>query len=129
MRRERPEQARVLLVAGQHLVAGAELERGERGVHPVGRGVGEGELVDVAAEQARQLPAQLLAEPEQALEVRHPAAALGRLPLDLTGRRGRRPGGHRSLGPGVQVGEAFEYGELGAQLTGVHGPILSWSRP
>jgi hypothetical protein len=111
---ERTEQARVLLVAGEHLVAGAELERGEHRVHAVGRRVGEGELLGVAAEQPGDLPAQALADRHELLEVARPAAALVALPIDLRRRRcsGRRR--HRSLGPGVQVRDPLEDRELSA---------------
>ena len=49
----------MLLVAGEHLVAGPELEAAHHGVHAVGRGAGESDILRRRAEQLRGPSAEL----------------------------------------------------------------------
>jgi hypothetical protein len=128
--RERAEQPGVLLVRGQNLVARPQVERVQHHVHAVGGGARECHLVGAAAQQAAcDLPAEPLAEPQQRLEMRLPAAPLVALALDLGGGGVRAASGGGALGSGVQVGEPRQHWELGAEGGGVHLTILSSSPP
>src|SRR5204862_1244787 len=65
--------------------------------------------------------AQAGARLEQALEMRARSAALGEVD-ELGLRRLDRGARNRAAGAGVQVGDAVEDGEGGAQLLGSHAP-------
>ena len=113
---ERREQARVLLVGGQDLVAGAEIEPGDHGVDAVGRRAGQRDLGRLAAERARRTPARACAaSPMSASKYGRPhrpdsaSASIRRWTASAGGAR------HRTLGAGVEVREPLEHRELGAE--------------
>ena len=90
---QRGEHAGVLLVARDDLVAGAQVERGEHGVHAVGGGARERHLGRVAAEQPGHPRAQDSKPLDQPLEQLLSGAAVERLALERGPRRlGRRAG-------------------------------------
>ncbi len=113
---ERGEHAGVLLVAGQHLVARLERQRGEHGVDSVRRGAGERDLAGLAAEHGGGMPAQLLHALEHALDQRPPGAALVDLPLERGPSGFSRPGRDGPVRARVQVGHALEHRELTSKL-------------
>jgi hypothetical protein len=124
---ERGEQAGVLLVARQDLVAGRQRERRQGDVDAVGGRVREGDIVVRASEQggeARAHGGPELAALRVVAGAGAPALELGARAL---GRGGGRAGGDRPRGPGVQVARALEHRKLGAQGGGTHGRVmLGW---
>ena len=113
---QRGEQARVLLVAGEHLIAGAQVERQQRSVDAVRRGAGDRELLGPAAEQACHAASQPLLGLEHQLEERVAAAALFGLAAQRCDGSVAPPRGHGTARPGVEVGRVLEHGKLGAQV-------------
>ena len=114
----------MLLVAGQHLVAGPELQAADHGIHPVGGGAGERDLRGGGAQQLRGPPAQLARQLQLPLELRHSHADALDLVAQLLAGRLARCAGRRPHGSGVQVGDPLEDRELGAQGGG-HGAQTS----
>ena len=112
---ERREQARVLLVGGHDLVAGAEIEPGDDGVDAVGGRARQRDVDGVTAERRRVPGARLSGELHQRLEVRAAAAAGLGLGLDPAADRLDCGGWDRPFGAGVEVGQPFEHGELGPE--------------
>ena len=117
---QRRENPRVLLVARQDLVPGAELQSRDDGVHAAGRGAGQGALRCVAHHERGHPLAQGVGEREDAVlevgAVGAPALGLG---FDRFGSGDDGPAWDRAVGPRVQVGGSVEDGELGAQRGGV----------
>jgi hypothetical protein len=118
----------MLLVAGEDLVATAQVDGVEHGVDAVRGGAGERDVGLRRAEQRGRALAQQVDPLDLALEPRLVAAAL--LELLLQRRLGRLEGApwHRPVGAGVQVGEPLEDGELGSELLHA-GRILGSGRP
>jgi hypothetical protein len=114
-RGERREQPRVLLVGGEHLVAGPELQRRQHQVHRVGRRPGERDLVGRRAHQRRDPSAEAFGEVFEPIPVDRAAAASAQLVLEAgTGRR-RGARRHGAVGAGVQVGTLGQHRELGSE--------------
>ncbi len=116
---ERRQQTRVLLVGGEHLVAGAQVEAREDRVAPVGRRAGERDVGGVGMQNARVGRAQLVSGPAYGVEVVLAGPAPVELELDPLADRIGGGTGQRAFGPGVQVRLAFQDRKLGAELGGV----------
>ena len=112
---ERREQAGMLLVGGDDLVAGAQIETPDHGVDAVGRRARQRDLGRVTAERVGVAGAGLGGERHQLFEVRPPAAAAIGLGLDPATDRVRGGARNRAFGSGVQVREPLEHRELGAE--------------
>ncbi len=113
------EQARVLLVAGDDLVTGLQVEPREHGVDAIGRRAGQGEAVGVAAEHAGVSGAQAGREVADGLHVRLAAAPAVELERDPLADGIGRAAGERALGPGVQIRGPLQDRELGSEFGGV----------
>ena len=118
---QRPEQARVLLIAGQDLVSGPQRKPGNGAGDALARAARERQVAGLASEQTRIRPAQVTAELAATPEVRA-AAPLLRLALELLRGRLDRARGERPVGARVQIRHTPEHGELGAQRGEVHSP-------
>ncbi len=117
--RERPQQARVLLVARQDLIATGELQPTDRLRDALGRARGQREVGRVTAEERGVGRPQRVCELGAAFEVGN-RAALEQLALELGGGRPRGGRGQRPVGAGVQVGRALQHGKLGSQRGQAH---------
>jgi hypothetical protein len=113
---QRREHARVLLVAGQDLVAGAEVERSQRRVDAVGRRAGDGELLGVRVHHGRDARAQQVDAPHTALHVRLAAAPAFELEVERPHGRLVAAARHRAGRARVEVLDPLQDGELGAQV-------------
>ena len=113
---ERPEESEVLVGRGDDLVVRLQVESGEHDVAPVGGRSCDRHLVDVDADERGELGAQLLASLEQTRELRDRAAPLLETAPLRSLHRVDRPARERPDAPGLQVGIAVEYRELGASL-------------
>ena len=113
---ERSEHAGVLLVGRQQLIAGAQVEGVEHGVHAVGGRPVQRHLGRVRANQPRDSGAQVSARSISSSKSCRAAAAL--LGLAAQGRLGGREGLPRRwpVRAGVQVGEPLEHRKLGAEV-------------
>ena len=114
--RERADQAEVLRIGCDDLVAGLEAETRDDDPAPRHRGVRERHAPRLGTHQRRELAAHLVAEREHALEVRLSAAPVLRLPLLLGRHRGRRRTRDRPERARVQVGVASQHREAGADV-------------
>ena len=119
-RDQRPDQAGVLLVGGDDLVARPDVHPRQHLPEPLAGGGGQRDVVGAAAEQLGVARAQLGLELEAPLEV-GVRAALVHLRADLP-RDGllRRPR-DRPVRAGVEVRDALEDRELSAQRVNGHG--------
>ncbi len=110
--RERAQQARVLLVAGEDLIAAVQLQATDHLGHALAGAGGERDVGCVGAERDGVGGAQLGVQLGAAFEVRR-RASLAQLALELA--RGCLHGarGQRSVGAGVQVRQPLEDGKLG----------------
>ena len=124
---ERPEYARVLLVARHDLVARVQVEGGEHRVDPVGRRAGESDLAGLGVQEPRHSSAQLLAARHHLLHEGVAGATLLQLQPKRPLRGLERPARHRPVGPGIQVGQPLEHGELGAKA--LHGRLILGCTP
>jgi hypothetical protein len=116
---ERADQAGVLLVGGDHLVARAEVEPGEHAAEAVGRRRGERHLLLRRAQQPRVRGPQLSLRPQARGEVRGDAAFL-QLGVQRPARRLDGGRGQRAVRAAVQVGHPRAHGELRSQGCRVH---------
>ena len=115
----------MLLVGGDHLIAGAQVQSGEHRVAAVCRGAGQRHVGGVGAEQVRVAVTDALGKVQDDLDVRLAGAAMRGLVRDSFGDRLRGGGGQRPLGAGVQVGALGEDRELRTKCGGVgHGAHL-----
>ncbi len=126
-RGERPEQPEVLVVGRDDLVVWLEPEAGDGDVAAVGRRPRERDVLGRRADEARDRRPD--AGPRRAgpLPVVRAGAAVLELARALGDHHLDRPARERTERAGVQVGEAFEDGQLGANLVEVHGTIISAS--
>ena len=116
---ERRQQTRVLLVAGDDLVAWLQVESREHRVDTVGGRAGQGDAGRVAAEHARVRVAQSGREIADRLHVRLAAAPIGELEVDPLANRVAGSGRKRALGPGVEVGGPLQDRKLGSEFASV----------
>jgi hypothetical protein len=116
---ERPEQAGVLLLARQDLLARPPGQAVEHGGEPLGRAGRERDLAGRAAERPGVGRAQLLAGLFAGFEVLHRPPAVAGSFEHRRARPGRR-GGQRAVRAGVQVGGVLEHREPGAQRVCIH---------
>lgn len=123
---QRREQAGVLLVGGEDLVAGPQIESADHGVDPVSGRAGQRDVRRPGADRARVALPGLIAQLHQAVEVLTAAAAAERLEVypAMDGLDGGRRDG--TLGAGVEVGQLVEHRELRAKrdcIGGVPGGV------
>ena len=116
---QRAEQPGVLLVAGEDLIAAAQLEAADHLGHALGGAGGERDVGGVGAERGGVGAAQRGAELAAAFEVRR-RATVAQLALELARRCLRGAAGQRPVGAGVQVREARKNGKLLAQPRQAH---------
>jgi hypothetical protein len=109
----------MLLVGGQHLVAGLQVQRGEHAHDALARARRQRDVAGRGAEQLGVGRAQAPARVAQGVEVGR-ATTLGARLVDhrADGRAGR--GGNRSARPGVEVGRPLQDGKRGAQHGRLH---------
>jgi hypothetical protein len=118
-RRERAEQARVLLVAGQDLIARAEVHAHHDLAHPFGRAGRQRDVGRVRSERPRVRRAQGLRELRATFEMGQ-RAPLGELAVELGARGLDGAARQRPVGAGVEVRALGEHGELAAQSGRIH---------
>ena len=108
---QRAEQAEVLLVGRDDLVAGFEPKAGEHGLAARRRGRGHRDLAERCAEQPGQELAHTTAYPDQVVEVRLAAPALFELEARLRDYGVDRLLRQRAERAGVEVSHTLEDGE------------------
>ena len=111
---QRSQQARVLLVAGEDLVALAQIQPADRHGEALARARRQRHIARVAAQCGGVLATQLAGELAAPLEVRPRTPLLGGA-LQLGCGRLRCLGRERTVGAGIQLSERPQDRELGAQ--------------
>jgi prevent-host-death family protein len=116
---QRAEQPGVLLIRGDHLVARAERHPGQHAPQAVRRRRRQRDLLGGRPDEARVRVAEILLQPHAGLEVLREAAP-GLLRGERLARSPRRGGGQRAVRAAVEIGDAFEHGELRPQGCRIH---------
>ena len=116
---ERGKHAGMLFVTGQDLITAAKIEPRQHGVDSVGGRAGQRDVVRVAAEHPGVFLASATGQLPQLVEIRATAATAASLQVDPAMGGLHRRARHRSLRPGVQVGEPVEDRELGSEAGGL----------
>ena len=125
---ERAVEAGVLLVAGEDLVAAAEVERGEDAHDALARRGRQRDVGGRGGDALRVCGAQAVEQLVVVLEVRAAGTAVRDEPVELAAGRVDRHARNRAARARVQVREAVEDGKGGAQLIWSHAPQVVRNR-
>ncbi len=135
---ERPQAAGVLMGRRDSNVTGLPVDRPRADVHPVARGMGQGDLVELRSEHRRHGGPGFVDPDEELLVVRDVGPADVPLVLDELRQRCDRIDGHRAARAGVQLDpgcEGWEGRPDGSELLrvrherGNHGPMIRAMQP
>jgi hypothetical protein len=121
----------MLMVGGDHLIAGLPVETVADDVHPLAGIIGQGNFVAVGREQMRDSAASFCIDLEHRLEGLRPQTAIPPVPLYVPVHRLNGAAGQGTEGAGIQIAVRGGGGQLGADLLqadgGVlHGLLLCW---